>query len=204
MKLYFLRHELRPLYDSTFLTDLFDIGKENSKKKLKELLNTLNINKIYSSPFIRVLQTVEPFAKENNLQPCCEYSLAETITEKTFIHKPEMTLTEEHIKEFDINLDYMSLFDKSLLVYPESDRQIYERVNNFCNYLEYSYACSNINILIAGHSDIVNICLNYFSKRDINRDTYYAMGKLSCVRNGKVIFLNEGSELDDENNLFSV
>ena len=84
MKLYFLRHELRPLYDSTFLTELFDIGKENSKTKLKDLLNTLNINKIYSSPFIRVLQTVDPFAKENNLQLYCDYSLAETITEKLF------------------------------------------------------------------------------------------------------------------------
>jgi broad specificity phosphatase PhoE len=204
MKLYFLRHELRPLNDSTFLTELFKIGKENSASKLKDLLNTLNIDKIYSSPFIRVLQTVRPFAKENNLQTFCDYSLAETITEKTFIHKPEMTLTEEHIKEFDINLDYMSLFDKSLLVYPENDWQIYERVNNFCNYLVYTYGSSNMTILVAGHMDIVNLCLSYFSKQNIDRHAYYAMGKLSCVKNRKVIFLNEGSELDDEVELSSL
>lgn len=204
MKFYFLRHELRPLHDSTFLTELFDIGKKNSATKLKDILNTLNIDKIYSSPFIRVLQTVRPFAKENNLQTFCDYSLAETVNEKTFIQKPDMTLTDEHIKEFDINLDHMSLFDKSLLVYPENDKQIYERVNNFCNYLEYTYGSSSMNILVAGHMDIVNICLSYFSKQDINRHAYYAMGKISCVKNRKIIFLNEGSELDDDVKLSSL
>ena len=71
------------------------------------------------------------------------------------------------LKEFDINLDYMSLFDKSLLVYPENDWQIYERVNNFCNYLVYTYGSSNMTILVAGHMDIVNLCLSYFSKQNI-------------------------------------
>ena len=39
MKLYFLRHELRPLHDSTFLTELFDIGKKNSATKLKDIFS---------------------------------------------------------------------------------------------------------------------------------------------------------------------
>ena len=198
MKLYFLRHELRPLNDSTFLTELFDIGKENSEKKLKPLLDTLNIDKIYCSPFIRVLQTIQPFAKTHNIQPSCDYCLAETVTETNFIEKPDMTLTEEQSKEFNVNKYHETLFDKKKLVYPESDNQIEERVKIFCKYLEERYGPSNVTILVASHMDIVNLCLAYFSKKEINRHTYYEMGKVSTVENNKIVFLNKGSELDHQ------
>jgi len=204
MKLYFLRHELRPLNDSTFLTELFDIGKENSEKKIKPILDSLNIDKIYCSPFIRVLQTIHPFAKKHNIQPSCDYCLAETVTEKNFIVKPDMTLSENQTKEFNVNKFHESLFDKKKLVYPESDKQIEERVNIFCKYLEERYGPSNTTILIASHMDIVNLCLGYFSKQNINRHKYYAMGKISTVENNKIVFLNDGSELDDEVELSSL
>ena len=58
MKLYFLRHELRPLHDSTFLTELFDIGKKNSATKLKDIQSGKIIDHTFNSgakvEFIRV------------------------------------------------------------------------------------------------------------------------------------------------------
>ena len=68
----------------------------------------------------------------------------------------------------------------------------------FCKYLEERYGPSNVTILVASHMDIVNLCLAYFSKKEINRHTYYEMGKVSTVENNKIVFLNEGSELDHQ------
>ena len=57
MKIYFLRHELRPLNDSTFLTELFYIGKKNSKTSLKDLLKlgakTIN-NTSFETAYVKI------------------------------------------------------------------------------------------------------------------------------------------------------
>ena len=63
MKLIILRHEERP-NNSLFFTPL----TENGKKNAEELKNKLpdNIDLIYSSPFLRVLQTIYPYCKKHN------------------------------------------------------------------------------------------------------------------------------------------
>ena len=77
MKLYILRHEDRT-QDCSFFSPLTLVGLNNSKK-LAEHLKKENINLIFSSPFIRTLQTVQPYVKETKISINLEYSLSEYI-----------------------------------------------------------------------------------------------------------------------------
>ena len=75
MIIYLLRHEDRT-QDCTFFSPLTKKGLENSiilKDKLKEL----DINVIYSSPFIRTLQTIYPYSISSGNKINIDYSLAE-------------------------------------------------------------------------------------------------------------------------------
>ena len=59
MKIYILRHEDRTM-DLTFFSPLTKKGLEKSLK-ISDELEKLNINSIYSSPYIRTLQTIYPY-----------------------------------------------------------------------------------------------------------------------------------------------
>ena len=61
MKLYILRHEDRT-QDATMFSPLTKEGLKNSLN-LVDILQDLEIDYIYSSPFIRTLQTVHPFTQ---------------------------------------------------------------------------------------------------------------------------------------------
>ena len=75
MKIYIIRHEDRT-QDATMFSPLTLDGLDNSKKLIEEIYN-LKINKLYSSPFIRTLQTVYPFSKKYNIKINLDYALAE-------------------------------------------------------------------------------------------------------------------------------
>ena len=64
MRLFLLRHEERPK-EVGFYTELTEEGKKNSINKIKQL-EKLNIDKIFCSPFIRCVQTIEPFCLKHN------------------------------------------------------------------------------------------------------------------------------------------
>ena len=64
MRLFLLRHEERPK-EVGFYTELTEEGKKNSINKVKQL-EKLNIDKIFCSPFIRCVQTIEPFCLKHN------------------------------------------------------------------------------------------------------------------------------------------
>ena len=66
MIIYIIRHEDRT-QDATMFSPLTELGLENSVK-LIEIINNIKINKIYSSPFIRTLQTVHPFSKKYDIK----------------------------------------------------------------------------------------------------------------------------------------
>jgi broad specificity phosphatase PhoE len=75
MKIFILRHEDRTM-DGTFFSPLTQDGLDNSIK-LIETLTKCEINVIYSSPFIRTLQTVFPYAKSKKININLEHSLSE-------------------------------------------------------------------------------------------------------------------------------
>ena len=64
MKVILLRHEKREDY-SGYFSNLTDDGLKDSFK-LEKKLSKMNIDKIYSSPFVRTLQTIFPYATKQN------------------------------------------------------------------------------------------------------------------------------------------
>ena len=66
MKIYILRHEMRPLHDPRFMTELTEHGKHKAMFSLKNTLKNISFTHIYSSPFLRVLQTIAPYAENNH------------------------------------------------------------------------------------------------------------------------------------------
>ena len=77
MKIILLRHEERYL-DIGFYSNLTDKGVINSCL-LGNTLNKYDIDIVFSSPFIRTLQTIYPFIMKNNYQKKvnCEYTITE-------------------------------------------------------------------------------------------------------------------------------
>jgi 2,3-bisphosphoglycerate-dependent phosphoglycerate mutase len=74
MKLYILRHEDRT-QDATFFAPLTKTGLDNALKLIAKC-DELHINQIYSSPYIRTLQTIYPYAKAKGVNVKLDYSIS--------------------------------------------------------------------------------------------------------------------------------
>ena len=108
MKIYILRHEDRTM-DATFFSPLTEKGLENSIELIDDLKDE-KIDIIYSSPFIRTLQTIYPYSKEKNIKINLEYSIAEFQHHKIIPEKSYQVRLPEYLAEkFNYNKEYNSL-----------------------------------------------------------------------------------------------
>tara|TARA_B110000037_G_C16827094_1_gene386151 strand:+ start:83 stop:643 length:561 start_codon:yes stop_codon:yes gene_type:complete len=173
MKIYFLRHEKRP-NEQYFDISLTEEGVKDSYK-LKDTLKELHIHEIYSSPFIRVLETVQPFIIENNLQINIEYSLYEFVTHNWFNENNyNKILTNDQEKKYMINKDYDSLFNIQCLEFPQDDKKIKKIVDAFITHIIQKYKNTDVNILLVSHKKVFDVIVN-------KEKTDYPMGGLSLI-----------------------
>ena len=84
--------------DLTFFSPLTKNGLENSVELIKHLEKE-KINKIYSSPYIRTLQTINPYSKKYNINPKLDYSLTELYQEDNIPKKSYQITLPEYIAE---------------------------------------------------------------------------------------------------------
>lgn len=163
MKLYILRHEDRT-QDATFFSPLTKDGLENSEK-LIELLNELNIDIIYSSPFIRTLQTINPYAKYKNLKINIDYSLAE-LQHPDLIppNSYQVTLPKYIAKDFNYNQIYESTITPNDYKYPEDETAITKRIKKILSKILTNHSSKNNNIIIVTHQGICNLILKIVGK----------------------------------------
>jgi len=127
MKIYILRHENRT-QDCSFFSPLTELGLNNSNK-LISLLNDLNINIIYSSPFIRTLQTIKPYILYNKKNINIEYGLSEIHHPDIIAKKAVGILLPEYIaKSFNYNCNYVSIINHTDIKYPEKYSDIVIRI----------------------------------------------------------------------------
>lgn len=146
---YLLRHEVRYLADSTFLTELYPNGKRRAGSSLKELLKKCNIGFIHCSPFLRVLQTVGPFAEESNLPLRVDYRLAESLVDPHFLEKPSLELTPDMISQYKIRDEHVFEYNwREKLKFPESGHAINARVWDFVRDVSSHY-----KVDFRGHGD---------------------------------------------------
>ena len=184
MKLYILRHEDRT-QDATFFSPLTKDGLENSEK-LIELLKELNINLIYSSPFIRTLQTIHPYAKYKNLKINIDYSLSE-LQHPDLIppNSYQVTLPKYIAKDFNYNKIYESLIQPTQFKYPEDEQAMMKRVKKILTKILTNHK-GDENIIIVTHQGICNMILKIVGKAIKNERLKkfkfkYSTGKVTKV-----------------------
>lgn len=184
MKIFILRHEDRT-QDATFFSPLTSTGLERSEL-LVDILKKYKINKIYSSPFIRTLQTIQPYCLNCDLKINLEYSLSEIqhpliIPEKSY----QVRLPTYMANNFNYNEKYKSLLDPLDHVYPEDEFNVSKRVRKFLNTLFNNKITKNDNILIVTHQVVCNEILKISTKKikDVNILTSfnYPRGALTQV-----------------------
>lgn len=189
MRLYILRHEERGP-DYTFKSSLTPSGKYRAASSLKDKLMELNINKIYCSPFIRTLQTIEPYVYSKNITPNIEYSLCEDLGGKRFEKKSNITLTPDNMTEYRTNKEYESITDKTTINYPESKENVKKRVSVFLDYLKEKHCFVHDNILLCTHMSVCNMILNTLCDNSVKIDSQYPIGGLSLIENNTYKLLN--------------
>jgi 2,3-bisphosphoglycerate-dependent phosphoglycerate mutase len=174
MKIYILRHEDRTM-DATFFSPLTKEGLDSSVK-LIEVLKKEGIDKIYSSPFIRTLQTIYPYSKTIDKKINIDYSLSEIqhphiIPEKSY----QVTLPLYLSESFNCNDKYTSLFNPTDYSYPENEKVVEKRVKRFINKIITDEFKSDHNIVIVTHQIVCNILLQLANKlnKDIHIDSAY-------------------------------
>lgn len=185
MKIYILRHEDRT-QDATMFSPLTKVGLNNSIK-LSEILKDLNIDVIYSSPFIRTLQTVHPYAKDRNKKINLEYALQEIqhphiIPENSYTVSLPVYIAES----FNYNPKYRSTIEPENNIYPEDEKNVSLRVKNFLQKIMNEHLTTKNNILIVTHQVVCNTILKIALKDKNNKIDYtfkYPKGALTRIWN---------------------
>lgn len=123
-------------------------GKEQAKD-LAVFLSSKNVNRIISSPFLRAIQTIEPFAEKNNLKIETDNRLQErvlsTVSMPDWMDKLEATYT-------DLDLKYEG---------GESSNEATKRIMNAVNDLRES---DEERSVIVAHGGIISLLLHYYDK----------------------------------------
>lgn len=188
MKLYILRHEDRT-QDCSFFAPLTKNGLINSEK-ISELLLTKKIDIIYSSPFIRTLQTILPYLDKSNKKVNIEYSLSEINHQDIITKKAYGIYLPEYIAEnYNYDNDYTSLIKPTDITYPETFKHVDKRVKKFLKELFSSYYSTDKIILLVSHQSICSSILQivnksskeFKNKLDESIINNYPTGKLSLV-----------------------
>jgi broad specificity phosphatase PhoE len=163
MNIYILRHEDRT-QDCSFYAPLTKEGLHNSKKLIK-ILREHNINKIYSSPFIRTLQTIYPYAVDSSNSICIEYGLEEINHEDIIPKKAANAVLPEYIAEsFHYNPDYTTIIKPEEIVYPEKLSSVEKRTKRLLRSIIGEPTNNGKNIILVTHQCICHCIVDIIRK----------------------------------------
>ena len=169
-KLILLRHEQRPT-NPGFETNLTEVGKNNSGSIPDTLIRQGKLPEIiYSSPFLRCLQTVQPLMDHlSDVKIRTENCLSEWFQpedNRTDIARLRQ-LTEKEQQEYSVDKNYQSVIKVTDLPDNEVMYDLTHRVNLFIDYLVTTYGDNQSvkNILVVTHQSVIESILERFNKR---------------------------------------
>jgi broad specificity phosphatase PhoE len=177
MKIILLRHEQRGI-DVSFHSNLTDNGIINTNTSLKKKLEKMKIDIIFSSPFIRTLQTIYPYSIANNKKVNLEYGLYE------YIHNPFFLFikwyqTYDDINDADlksiVNTNYKSKVIESDFNILENEDDLEKRIKIFFDSLLKKY--NKKTILLVTHKGVINKIKDMYFKKS-GMDDLFEMGHM--------------------------
>lgn len=160
-----LRHCERDMNNSTFDSILLEEGTVNAETKVISLLEKYDFDFIYSSPYIRCLQTLKPYTNCYKKTINVDYNLCETFKN---ISKSEIYRDLSKVEQIEYNVSDIFL---------TSYFDVKSRVQCFLNYIGEHHLDSE-HILVCTHECIIKEILKqklgyYFG--------YHEMGKIYSV-----------------------
>lgn len=183
MKIYVLRHEDRTM-DLTFFSPLTKNGLEKSVK-ISEVLKKINIDNIYSSPYIRTLQTVYPYSKDSKLPIKLDYSLTELYQSDNIPKKSYSVTLPEYIAEsFNYDDSYTSSIKPTEIKFPESISNFKKRVKNFLNEIIINNYNTDKSIVLVTHQGVINV-INNIIKKSETTDTDKKLNANSTIKDNE-------------------
>ena len=165
MSLYLLRHCER--YKSPeFHTHLTEYGRAEAERLVPEL-QKLDLDYIYASPFVRTLETIEPFSRFKNIPVRLENSIYECIREPYFeptnFRYGKQDILNDYPKLAEIiDTEYESELPLAELVCSCDLKTVHDRIVPFINHLGTEIA-KGYNILLVTHRTTFNIIENYIA-----------------------------------------
>ena len=182
MKIILLRHEERE--DNVgFYSNLNEHGMLKSIELIKtihKLDKKYKITDIYSSVFIRTLQTIYPYAQHYKKKINIEHGLYE------YLHNPYFLLSSKYgindINDIDlktiVDTTYKSSVNIDDLPILENEQCLSKRICMFFDSLDekYNKKHKNICLLLVSHKGVINKIKDiYFKKTNMNDD--FPMGR---------------------------
>lgn len=174
MKIILLRHEERN-DDISFYSKLTDNGINNSILLINKIKD-LNIDVIFSSPFIRTLETIYFYCIKYNKKVNIDYGLYEYLHNSYFsINK--WYYTKDEINNANliniINNNYSSIINIDDFNILENEINLENRIIKLFNYILSEY--KNKTILIISHMAVINKIKDlYIKKTELNE--LFSMG----------------------------
>ena len=169
-----MRHEKRDLNNPLFHSPLLPNGKYDAANVLCEKLKLYNIDVIYTSPFVRCVETIMPYAKLNNVPVHVDYNLYEWLQHPDFENESIQAIEDKSI--------FSSVSNDSIEIsYPESDTSRLSRSEHFMKMLDKKYENTNLNILVCTHMDVAHDLIQYKEQRWPRG--YLSMGALIDMQN---------------------
>lgn len=169
-KLYMLRHEKRGPTTS-FSTPLTPEGLANAATKVVETLKPKHFCEIYCSPFVRTLQTIQPYCLGEHRKVNVEWSLVESI--------PQESTYPAEFKDI-VNSDYESFLNirDADIIIDDVFEGLKEQVGPFIDSLD-----KDKNILLVTHMPVINAILSYRGNPDVTMFTHHHPGSLTELVN---------------------
>ena len=173
MSLYLLRHCER-YKSSDFNTHLTTYGRAEADRLVPEL-HKLDLDYIYASPFVRTLETIEPYSRFKNIPVRLENSIYECIREPHFdptnFRYGKQRILSEYPELYEIvDHEYESMLPLSEVVCSCNLKTVYDRIVPFINHLGMEIAKGH-NILLVTHRTTYNIIEEYIvNNRFLNED----------------------------------
>ena len=162
LRIYVLRHEKRPVDDPTFDVSLTDEGLEDAEELVCEELNELGVNAVYSSPYKRVLQTVEPYLDQVHvgMGACVEWCLSEHPEPND---TPPTEIPDEWHDEFSIESTHVPLMTaEEAHAKNRTIEQVFNRLADFVELLSKVHDEGDV-VLLATHQTSVHALLSMAS-----------------------------------------
>ena len=155
MPLYLIRHEIRDTNDPSLFSPLTVEGKQNATALIFKL-DSLKIEHVFCSPFLRCIQTVLPYCWKHGIYMRIENSLYECLSSEKFtISDTQTAMSDETKVALGIKNSYKSWTHLNEI---ELDAYPLERVNDFVEYVKSMFSPTS-SVLICTHMDCINSIL---------------------------------------------